>query len=130
MARILVVDDEEDVLTVVAQLLRAGGHDVVTAMDGVKIARESEAEPFEVIITDMVMPTRDGIETILAIRRELPDTGIIAMSGGARGSPLYLAMAARLGAHRTLAKPFTPDQLNTAIAETLALIAAGRKKPD
>lgn len=71
----------------------------------------------------MVMPNRDGIETITALHRDFPEVGVIAMSGGTTGSKVYLKMAAWLGAHRTLSKPFTPQQLNDAIADTLKVFS-------
>jgi DNA-binding NarL/FixJ family response regulator len=66
------------------------------------------------------MPNREGIETLMALHREQPGLPIIAMSGGIAHSQLYLAMAARLGARRTLAKPFTPEVLLHAVDEVLA----------
>ena len=66
------------------------------------------------------MPNQEGIETIMKLRAEYPHLGIIAMSGGANQSATWLAMAAKLGADRTLAKPFTTIQLTTAITEVLA----------
>lgn len=120
MARILVVDDDETLCSVLEPLLTAAGHAVAVAADGLAAARLFRAEPFEVIITDILMPNREGLETIIALHRDFPDVGVIAMSGGATLSHVYLRMAARLGAHRTLAKPFTPQQLHEAIAATLA----------
>lgn len=119
MARILIIDDDETLLTTLEQFLRAAGHAVVTASDGAKAAKLFRAEPFELILTDIVMPNREGLETIIELRREFPDVGVIAMSGGVARSKLYLELAAELGAHRTLAKPFAPLQLAEAIADTI-----------
>jgi CheY-like chemotaxis protein len=115
MARILVIDDDEALLSSLELLLSAAGHDVTTSGDGLKAAQLFRTEPFDLILTDIVMPNRDGIETVIALRGEFPEIGIIAMSGGAKLSPLYLGIATRLGAHRTLEKPFTPAQLEEAI---------------
>jgi DNA-binding NtrC family response regulator len=120
MAAILLVDDDEILLVTLEQLLTERGHSVVTASDGKKAAKLLRAKPFELVITDIVMPDRDGIETIITLHREFPEIGIIAMSGGVSRSPTYLALAARLGAYCTLSKPFTPQQLQHAINETLA----------
>ena len=68
------------------------------------------------------MPNREGLETIFTLRREFPSVGVIATSGGFGNSGLYLEMAARLGAHQTLLKPFTPRQLDDAIAKTLEIL--------
>ena len=129
MARILVIDDDEALLTTLKELLAIAGHAVVTASDGLEGAKLFRAEPFDVIITDLIMPNREGLETIITLHREFPAVGVIAMSGGIARSKTYLAIAARLGAHRTLAKPFTTQQLNDAIADTLALRPATGSGP-
>ena len=123
MARILIVDDDETLCTALDQLLTEAGHADVTAADGLKAAALFRSEPFHLILTDILMPNREGLETIGALHRDFPEVGVIAMSGGSALSPTYLAMAAKFGAHRTLAKPFTPAQLHAAIGETLALCA-------
>ncbi len=128
MARILIIDDDEPLLMTLEQVLLAIGHAVVTAGDGLQAAKLFRAEPFELILTDLVMPNREGLETIIELHREFPDVGVIAMSGGVTLSKTYLAMAARLGAHRTLSKPFTPGQLTQAIDEALAASAVAREK--
>ncbi len=115
MARILVIDDDEPLLITLEQLLTAAGHAVVTVSDGAKAAKLFRREPFELIITDLIMPNREGLETIIMLRREFPELGVIALSGGATMSKTYLDMATRLGARCTLLKPFTPQQLNAAI---------------
>jgi len=120
MARILIIDDNVTLLELIALVLLAAGHTVTTAADGEIAARLFRAAPFDLILTDMIMPNGEGIETITTLRREFPAIRIIAMSGGTRRSQNYLDMAARLGAHRTLSKPFAPDELHAAIAATLA----------
>lgn len=120
MARILVIDDDETLLTTLEVSLTDAGHAVVTASDGLKAAKLFRAEPFEVIITDIVMPNGEGLETVITLRREFPEVRIIAMSGGATNSKMYLDMAARLGAHRTLNKPFSLGELTTALNEVVA----------
>jgi DNA-binding NtrC family response regulator len=129
MARILVVDDDEILRSTLEQLLTIEGHDVVTAPDGLVAERVFRAEPFHLIITDIIMPNQEGVETVVTLHREFPNVGVIAMSGGVAMSQNYLAMAARLGAHYTLAKPFTPQQLKDAIDETLARVGAAPSGP-
>ena len=104
---------------VLAAALSHAGHTVVQADGGRQGEKIFRAEPADLVITDLVMPDREGLETIMALRRERPDLPIIAMSGGMR-SPVYLALAAKLGAQRTLAKPFAPEVLLRAIDELLA----------
>ncbi len=119
MARILVIDDDEILLGILELALTAAGHAVTTAGDGLQAALLFRAEPFDVIVTDIMMPNREGIETVITLHRDFPEIGIIAMSGGASTSKLYLGIVARLGAHRTLAKPFTPQLLEEAVAGVL-----------
>ena len=126
MARILVIDDEEGILTTIAHLLREEGHVVATAIDGAEAARLFRAAAYDLILTDIVMPNRDGLETVIELHTKYPKVGIIAMSGGIAQSSFvarsktYLELATKLGAHCTLAKPFTPQQLREVVADTLA----------
>ena len=130
MARILIIDDDEALLFTLEATLIAAGHTVATATDGLEAAKLFRFEPFEIILTDIIMPNREGLETIITLHREFPQVGVIAMSGGVSNSKIYLDLAARLGAHRTLSKPFAPGQLATAIADTLAACAASHPKQE
>ncbi len=119
MARLLFIDDNELLRSVAAEALRLEGHDVVQAADGragVELARVST---FDVVITDLIMPVQEGVETITILHKEQPRLPIIAISGGAAHSALYLNIARKIGAARILAKPFTPTQLLGAIDEVL-----------
>lgn len=122
MARILVIDDDAALLASLDYALTAAGHSVATAPDGEKAGPMFRAEPFDLIITDMIMPDREGIETIMALHRDFPRVGVIAMSGGLR-SRNYLNAAKHLGAHRVLTKPFTAAQLHESIAAVLGRTA-------
>lgn len=120
MARILVVDDEDSLRRLLKAVLERAGHDVITANNGFEAVRLVDAEPFDLVITDLIMPEMEGIQTIGQLRRLAPDTKIIAMSGGGRGSAGdYLDLAKQLGATMSLAKPFTPDSLLAAVKSTL-----------
>jgi DNA-binding response OmpR family regulator len=118
MARLLLVDDDAMVRDMLAVTLTAAGHTVVQAENGREGAKLFRAAPTDLVITDLVMPDREGLETISELRAEWPTLPIIAMSGGMR-SPVYLRLATKLGAQRTLAKPFTADALLGAIDELL-----------
>jgi DNA-binding response OmpR family regulator len=120
MARILVVDDDVSVLCMIEAVLTGAGHSVVTATDGQMAAKLFRAEPFDVIVTDIVMPNREGLETIVELRRDFPDVPVIAMSGGTLNSGIYLGLAKRLGAKLTLAKPFPTQELVEAVAAVQA----------
>ena len=120
MARILLVDDEEIVLQMFEAVLALDNHEVTTASDGNAAIAAVAAGDFDVVVTDIVMPDKEGIETIVEIRKLRPDLPIIAMSGGGRGSSTdYLELAALLGAKRTLAKPFSTQELLDAVRDVL-----------
>jgi DNA-binding NtrC family response regulator len=120
MARILVIDDESDVRAVLGQTLEAAGHEVVLAADGREGMKEYRATPADLVITDLYMPDREGLETIAELRRHLPDVRIIAMSGGAVAD-LMLNVARKLGALAILEKPFLSKQLLAAVEKVLQL---------
>ena len=121
MATILVVDDEPALRRVLSGQLRDAGHEVTAAAGGAEALKLSCKGPYDLVITDLIMPDKEGLETIMALRRQIPATKIIAMSGGGRNSGKdYLAIARLLGAQRTLAKPFTQAELLVAVADVLA----------
>ena len=121
MPNILVIDDDEAIRTVLAMALTATGHTVRLAADGNIGLSLFRATPADLVITDLVMPEKEGLATIIELRREFPGVRIIAMSGGfAHDAGLYLHMAERLGAVRVLRKPFRVAELTTAIADVLA----------
>ncbi len=112
MAVILVIDDEPKIRQTVSAFLTQAGHEVLEARDGAQGLRLCRTADVEVVITDIVMPGKEGIETIRELRRERPDIRIIAMSeGGARNNSAYLEFAQRLGADEVIAKPFRADDL-------------------
>lgn len=120
MAQILIIDDDELLRGVLAQALELAGHKVVQAgngQEGVDLFRAGQAD---LVITDLVMPVQEGVETIMQLRRYRRDVPIIAMSGGVPNSKVYLGIAGKIGAKRILAKPFTPTQLIEAVEEVLA----------
>jgi CheY-like chemotaxis protein len=119
MSRVLIIDDDEHLLHALALSLRSLGYLVATATDGAKAAKLFRSQMFDVIVTDLVMPNREGVETIITLRQEFPHIGVIAMTGSSTRSELYLELAARVGADRTLAKPFKLQQLDDAIRSLL-----------
>jgi CheY-like chemotaxis protein len=122
VSRILLVDDEEAVRELLTLVLQLDGHDVLTASDGNRALDALAHEEFDLVLTDLVMPGRDGIDTIAEIRQRFPQLRIIAMSGGGRGSAGdHLAIARQLGAKRTLEKPFSNQQLLETTREVLAI---------
>lgn len=117
MTRILLVDDDELLRRMLRLTLIKMGHVVIEAVNGNEALRLCQTEPPDIVLTDLIMPEKEGIETIRELRRLHPDVKIIAMSGGGRGSAKdYLVIAKRLGAAHTLNKPFTNEELAGAIA--------------
>lgn len=118
--KILIVDDEAPIRFLIAQTLAARGYEVKTAENGSEAIQMASNESFHLIMTDLIMPGRDGIETILALRAKHPKTRIIAMSGGFHGGKQsYLPLAGKIGACHTLAKPFGIATLMGAIEDAL-----------
>jgi DNA-binding response OmpR family regulator len=116
MARILVVDDNEVVRRIIRQALEFEGHDVEVAENGDRALDHFRERVTDLVITDIVMPDREGIETILELRLLDTEVKILAISGGGLFSPgAYLSSARLLGADSSLAKPFTARELIEAV---------------
>ncbi len=130
MAQILVIDDDEQIRGVLRRMLERAGHSVVEAADGELGTQAHRAHPADLIITDIFMPQRDGLETIVALRREFVGVKLIAISGGDRTGALDLRQEALLfGAARTLQKPFTATELLAVVGEVLAQPPAPAQGP-
>src|SRR5437867_11121359 len=107
MARILVIDDEDVVRRMLRTALELQGHEVIEAKQGDEALRVQQTSPPDLVITDIIMPEKDGLEVIMALRRLAPRLKVIAMSGGGRFSQIdALETAEMLGAVATLRKPF------------------------
>ena len=119
MARILIVDDNEDNRLTMAKLLELGGHDVAVAGDGDQALRSQKNSPFDILITDIFMPDKDGVETIREFHQKYPQTRIIAMSGGGSFTVDYLSLSLEIGADKVLKKPFSAEDLERSVAEVL-----------
>jgi DNA-binding response OmpR family regulator len=119
--RILVVDDNADLRSTIQALLQADGFDVVVAGDGQAALELHQSRPADVVITDLFMPDKDGIETIVELRKLSPKLKIVAMSGwtSAQGSD-YLKVAREIGATVTLQKPFDPQELSRVVRQLAA----------
>lgn len=120
MARILVIDDDGLACFTVERILAGAGHTVVLAENGAVGMRRQRETPFDLVITDILMPERDGIETIRTLKAEFPRLRIIAISGGGRvGNLNFLQMAEDFGVADTLPKPFSADALLAKVAGVL-----------
>ena len=121
MARILVVDDDRQIRKFISHALTRAGHETIGAEDGNDCLRVYNSTAIDLIITDIIMPDKEGIETIIELKRQNPRVRIIAISGGGRVGPEnYLLTAKGLGAMETLQKPFTNDELLMAVEKVLA----------
>ncbi len=120
MARILIIDDESQIRSMLRLMLERVGYEIAEAPDGIEGIRQYRENPADLIITDLIMPNKDGIGMIIDLKKEFPKVKIIAMSGGGVNRPEgYLDGAKKLGASRTLTKPIDRDEMLKAVKETL-----------
>ncbi|KAA3614711.1 MAG: response regulator [Calditrichaeota bacterium] len=117
MIKILVVDDDDIFRGLLKDSLTQSGNKIVTAQDGLRALRELEKQRFDMVITDIVMPEKEGIEVIREIKAKYPDVKIIAMSGGSPflHAELNLKLAKKVGADLALQKPFMQNELIASI---------------
>jgi CheY-like chemotaxis protein len=121
MARILIIDDDDRVRWIVHEILERAGHEIIEASNGVEGIKMYRAKPTDLVITDIIMPEKEGMEIISELRAEFPGVKIIAVSGGGEhGEADYLEIAGKLGAQRVLSKPFVFEDLLKAVTEVLA----------
>ncbi len=120
MARILIIDDDETILTVFKRFLTGKGYEVETATDGRKGLRLLNLNPPDLVVTDIMMPETDGLEVVMAIRGTSKDIPVIAMSGGMHAMPMdFLPMATKFGASKVLYKPIELEDLLVAVEDVL-----------
>ncbi len=112
------MDDEQPIRGLFGRAIAAAGIEFDSAADGNEAIAKLDQRRYDAVVIDIIMPDREGLETILEIRKRWPDTFIIAISGGGRTAPEdFLALAKELGADSTLAKPFTAAKLLAMLAE-------------
>ena len=123
MPSVLVVDDQDQVRQLIRDTLEQAGYEVAEARDGKEGLDRYRARSTDLVIMDILMPDQDGLEAIMAFRREFPDTRVIAMTGGsdATGILNFLDVAKMLGARRTLQKPFELKVLLDTVAAELTV---------
>jgi CheY-like chemotaxis protein len=116
MFRILIIDDDPDTRAFLEQVLSPAGYETLTAGEGEEGLKRYLSEAVDLVITDLFMPERDGLETIVDIRTRFPALPIIAISGH---PPALLPAALAIGANETLQKPFSSDQLLASVQKLL-----------
>jgi DNA-binding response OmpR family regulator len=131
MARILVIDDDALVRETIKAMLVAGGHDVSTAVDGDDGCAQFSRSRFDLVICDMFMPGKDGIETVKELRESAPAVPIIGTTGGGSYRAVsnldpdgLLRMSRTLGATQTIPKPFKIGDLLAAVQACLSIANA------
>lgn len=119
--RVLVIDDETLVRETIVEILADAPFEVREAKDGAHGIEVMEEFVADIVITDIIMPMKEGIETIIELRRRWPDVGIVAISGGGRNHSMdYLALAPDLGADAILPKPFRMDDVLKTVNSVLS----------
>lgn len=120
MTAILVVDDQKELRTVVSRVLTEANYEVTEAEDGAAALAAFRANPPALVITDIIMPEKGGIEVIATMKRERPEVKVLAMSGGGRTHVMdFLAIARKVGADAALEKPFRKSDLLARVSELL-----------
>jgi DNA-binding response OmpR family regulator len=117
LVKILIIDDDPQMRRLIDRILTTAGHEVVVAENGNAGLRQFRAERPALVISDILMPEKEGIETILEMRREAPALPILAISGDTGGA--FLEIATKLGASRALPKPFRNAELIAAVDQLL-----------
>lgn len=124
MARVLVIDDDEVFVKLMVLALKQRGHEVESALDGAAGQTLFKASAFDAVVCDIVMPEREGIETIQEMRSQRPDVGIVAISGGLylghKSNIDVLDVIEKLGADITVKKPFQMSALCQEVDDAIA----------
>lgn len=120
MAHILIIDDEQPIRLMLRKMLESEGYVVTEASNGAEGIKRYHENPADLIITDLIMPEKEGTETIMELKKENPAVKIIAMSGGGKNKPDgYLHTAKLLGAKQTFEKPVRKNELLEAIRQLI-----------
>ena len=122
MPSVLVIDDEEQIRQLIREALEQAGYDVREAGDGKSGLTQYRTKQTDVVIMDILMPDQDGLESIMALYKEFPDSRVIAMTGGSDmiGIMNFLDVAKMMGAKQTLKKPFDMKTLLDTVAAELS----------
>ena len=120
MKNILVIEDDDQIRALLRQILEREGYRVSEAPNGEKGIKLYRQQPADLVITDLIMPEKEGIETIIELKRVYPEVKILAISGGGKVNPeIYLDMAEKLGATYAIKKPFGRGEILEAVQNLL-----------
>lgn len=120
MLNVMIIEDDEQLRKMLQIMIEKEGYSVEVASNGEEAIKLFKTQPSELIITDLLMPEKDGLETIMEVKRDNPHVKIIAVSGGGQvGSKTYLKVAERLGAQHIFSKPFKRTDLLEAVASLI-----------
>ena len=123
---ILVIDDDAQMRTTLTAMLDEEGYDVLTADNGNRALTLLKEVPVDLVITDILMPEKGGVETIIELTQAYPALPIIAMSGGGRtGNMDFLDIVTKVGTKATLTKPIDLDTLLDTVARVLSAASGG-----
>jgi len=122
MARILIIDDDPDMRSLLEHTLKSSGHEIEMAADGKEGLMLYDAKRPDIVITDLYMPTKGGLETIIELRRRSPQVPIIALSGTGAAEKM-LAIAQKFGAFAIIHKPFTAEELERVVRKAIGAAA-------
>lgn len=122
MAKILVVDDEVNIRNILRDSLKKEEHEVFEASSGQEACDILDTQAIEVMITDLVMPGKTGLDLIMEIKEKIPELNIIAISGGGgiNGRFDYLPIAQLIGANNIIRKPFSVAEIKKTVSDLLA----------
>ncbi|RMH32540.1 MAG: response regulator [Nitrospirae bacterium] len=121
MPSVLIIDDDEQVRCLLREAFEQAGYEVAAAANGAEGIQLYKQDPTDIVILDILMPEKEGLETILDLKREFPAVKVIAISGGSERARIdVLDLAKRLGAKHTLTKPFELRTLLTLASEMLS----------
>ena len=122
MSKILVVDDEKNIRNILCESLKKDAHELYEASSGQEALDLLDVNPVDLLITDLVMPGKTGLDLIMEIKEKIPDLNIIAISGGGgiNGRFDYLPIAQLIGANNIIRKPFSVADIKKMVGELLA----------
>lgn len=126
MKRVLIIDDEPHILLMLKKMLDRQGYEIDMATNGVEGVELFKKSGADLVITDIIMPEKEGLETIREMIRIKPGLKIIAMSGGGKVSAdSYLKIAGIFGASRSISKPFSMKEMSDAVRDLLTDASGG-----